>query len=74
VDSPNDRLSKALDEATEFARTFRFEMTDDYLALIEQVEALPRNQSGSDKSGRWLGSRADARALVQRATLLPPDR
>lgn len=44
--------------AAEFAKTYRFEMTEDYLELIARVEALPRNQSGSDKSGRWLGSRS----------------
>jgi len=26
--------------------------------LIALVEALPQNQSGADKSGRWRGSRA----------------
>ncbi|HET9359607.1 MAG TPA: hypothetical protein VFO58_07655 [Vicinamibacterales bacterium] len=46
---------QGLEEATEFAKAYRFEMTDDYRSLIEQVEALPRNQSGADKSGRWLG-------------------
>ena len=74
VDDDRDYVWRALDEAAEFARTFRFEMTDDYLALIERVEALPRNQSGADKSGRWLGSHADARSLAHRTRLLPPDR
>jgi hypothetical protein len=63
-----DPLLQALDDAVEFARTYRFELTDEYLALIEQVEAMPRNQNGADKSGRWLGSKADHaawRALVQ---------
>lgn len=50
-----DPLLRALDEAVEFARTFRFEMTPDYLALIERVEALPINQDDADKSGLWRG-------------------
>jgi hypothetical protein len=57
----NRELEQALEglkTAAEFAKTYRFEMTEDYLQLIAQVEALPRNQSGSDKSGRWLGSRS----------------
>lgn len=47
-----------LKRAAEFARTYRFELTEDYLELIAKVEALPRNQPGADKSGRWLGSRS----------------
>lgn len=69
-----DSLRRGLDEAVEFARTFRFEMTPDYLALIERVEALPANQNGADKSGRWLGSRAYARSLLARVSRLPNDR
>jgi hypothetical protein len=30
-------------------------MTDDYLALIARVEAMPENQSGADKSHVWHG-------------------
>lgn len=58
MDPELERALRALEEAAEFARTFRFEMTDDYLALIAQVEAMPRNQSGSDKSGMWRTLRA----------------
>jgi hypothetical protein len=47
------RALRGLDEAAEFARTYRFELTDDYLALIARVEALPQNQPGADKSGVW---------------------
>ncbi len=47
---------QALREAAELARRIKIELTDEYLAA--QVEALPKNQSGVDKSGRWLGSRA----------------
>lgn len=49
---------RALREATELARTIRIDLTEDYLRLIATIEALPQNQSGADKSGRWLGSRA----------------
>jgi hypothetical protein len=74
VDPDLARALRALDEAAEFARTYRFELSDDYLALIDAVEGMARNQSGADKSGRWLGSRARARSLATRATLLPPER
>ncbi len=58
-----ERVLRHLDEAVEFARTYRFEMTDDYRQLIARVEAMPRNQSGADRSGRWIGSCADAKAF-----------
>ena len=58
MDPELERVLRGFDEAREFARTFRFEMTDEYLRLIAKVEALPRNQSGADRSGRWLGSRS----------------
>ena len=49
---------RALDDATELAKHIRIDLTDEYLQLIAAVEALPQNQSGADKSGRWLGDRA----------------
>lgn len=58
------RVLRGLEKAQEFARTYRFEMTDDYRALIERVEAMPRNQSGADRSGPWVGSYADAKAWL----------
>jgi len=64
MDDELERVLRGLEQAQEFARTYRFEMTDDYRALIERVEAMPRNQSGADKSGRWVGSYADARAWL----------
>jgi hypothetical protein len=33
-------------------------MTEDYLALLAQVEAMPQNQSGADKSHVWRGLHA----------------
>jgi excinuclease UvrABC nuclease subunit len=63
MDGELERVLQKLEEAKEFARTYRFEMTADYRALIEQVEAMPRNQAGADKSGRWIGSYADAKAF-----------
>jgi hypothetical protein len=57
MDRELERALRGLEEAAEFARTYRFEMTEDYVQLIARVEALPTNQSGADKSGRWLGRR-----------------
>jgi hypothetical protein len=48
---------RGLEEATAFARTYRFEIDAEYLRLIERVESLPENRPGADKGGRWLGSR-----------------
>jgi hypothetical protein len=62
---------QALREAAELARHITIELTDEYLSMITQVEALPQNQSGVDKSGRWLGSRAYWKAAVSSARLLP---
>jgi hypothetical protein len=64
-----DAVLRGLDESREFARTYRFEMTEEYRALIARVEALPRNRPGADKSGRWLGSRADAQAALEHVRL-----
>jgi hypothetical protein len=58
-----ESVLRRLEEAAEFARTYRFEMTDDYRRLIARVEAMPRNQSGANRSGRWIGGRAAAHAL-----------
>jgi len=66
MDPELKRALRGLEEAAEFARHYRFEMTPDYVALIERVEALPQNQNGADKSGRWLGSVAQARAALAR--------
>lgn len=48
---------RALRESTELARNIRIELTDEYLRLIALVEAMPQNQSGAEKGGRWLASR-----------------
>ena len=53
-----DRVLRGLEAAREFAKTYRFEMTAEYRALIAQVEALPRNQAGADKSPVWPAQRA----------------
>ena len=52
------RVLRGLERAREFAKSYRFQMTDEYRALIAQVEALPQNQSGADKSRNWPGMRA----------------
>jgi hypothetical protein len=53
-----ERVLSWFAKAQEFAQTCRFEITDEYRALIAQVESLPQNQAGADKSGLWLGSHA----------------
>jgi hypothetical protein len=42
-----------LREATEQAAQIRIDLTEEYLALIDQVEAMPQNQPRADKS--WVG-------------------
>ena len=44
---------RALEEATELAKSIRIELDDDYLHLIALCEALPCNQPGVDKA--WFG-------------------
>ena len=63
---------RALKEATEMAAGIRIELTDHYRRLLEAVEALPENQSGSDKSGRWRGSRAFWRFVSEGRIVHPP--
>jgi len=58
-----ERVLRRLEDAATFARMYRFEMTDEYRQLIARVEAMPRNQSGADRSGSWAGSAADAKAF-----------
>ena len=53
-----DRVLRGLEAAREFANSYRFEMTAEYRALIAQVEALPQNQAGGDKSAVWPALRA----------------
>ena len=64
---------RALEEATALAKAIQVELTDDYLRLIAGVEALPQNQAGADKSGRWLGSRAYW-GFVERGRIVEPKR
>ena len=58
---------RVLAEATELAKSIRIDLTDDYLQLIAQVEAMPRNQDGADKSYVWRADRA-YRDFFARAT------
>ena len=44
---------RALREATEQAASIQIELDDRYLRAIALAEALPQNQSGSDKSWVW---------------------
>jgi hypothetical protein len=50
-----------LQEASELAAGIRIELSDEYRRLIEAVEALPENQAGADKGGRWRGGRSSWR-------------
>lgn len=56
VDLP--QVLRGLEDAAAFAERYRFELSEDYITLVEHVEALPENRSGADKSGVWRGSRA----------------
>ena len=71
MDAGLERVLRGLDDAADFARQYRFELTGEYLALVARLEAMPSNESGADKSGRWLGNGARSTALAARATLLP---
>lgn len=70
MDPEVERALEGLRKAAEFARTYRFELTPDYLELIARVEAMPQNQSGSDKSGVWPGIQA-YRDSFKKVELLP---
>lgn len=60
---------RILQEATEQAAQIRIELTEDYLALIDQVEAMPQNQAGAVKVDRWPGIRSyiESFSRVERA-------
>lgn len=70
MDPELERVLRGLDEAVEFAKSYHFEMTEDYLALLARVEAMPRNQSGADKSHVWRGLQA-YRNSFKNVVLLP---
>jgi hypothetical protein len=44
---------RALRESAELARSIRVELDDDYLRHIAEVEAMPANQSASNKTWVW---------------------
>jgi hypothetical protein len=67
-----ERVLRRLEDAQEFARSYRFEITDEYRALIARVEAMSRNQPGADKSGARLGSRAERKAFFDSFSPVPP--
>ena len=59
-----------LRDASEQAAQSRIELTDEYLALIDRVEALPENHVGADKS--WVARlRAWSTEHYAKATLRP---
>ena len=49
---------RALRDATELAAHIPIELTEDYLRRIVQLEAMPQNRSGADKSYVWRRDRA----------------
>jgi hypothetical protein len=61
---------RILREASEQAAQIRIELTDDYRGLIAQVEAMPQNQGGVDKTERVNGSRRYLESF-RNVTLLP---
>jgi hypothetical protein len=58
TDDERRRILEAIDRACEKAATYSsFVLTPEYLRYIEQVEAMPQNQSGADKTNvelAWL--------------------
>jgi hypothetical protein len=68
TDDDLKRVLRGLEKARELAKSYRFEMTDEYRALIARVEGMPRNEPGADKSRVWPGMRAfvDSFKLVTR--------
>ena len=84
--NPNEEFTFSVTAANTAANTIRFVNVTYHLTispsavgqlkvpaspLIERVEAMPRNQSGADKSGRWIGSYADAKAWLSLVTPAP---
>ena len=70
MDPELERALRALDDAVEFAKSYRFKMTEDYLALLALVEAMPSNQSGADKSHIWRGLQS-YRNFFKKVELVP---
>jgi hypothetical protein len=50
MDPELEAVFRMLDEVAEEAKSIRIEIDDEYRHAIELVEALPENQSGSDKT------------------------
>ena len=71
MDRELEEVLRGLEEATKFAKSYRFELDDDYLGLVAKVEALPENQPGARKSSHWVGSRAAWQAHYARAHRVP---
>lgn len=65
-----DRVLRGLEEAREFAASYRFEITAEYRALIAHIESLPQNGAGCDKSAVWSALRGyvDLFTRVERVT------
>ncbi len=53
MESDLERGLRILDENYEMSKSIRIEVDDEYRRSIAIVEALPQNQSGSDKTWVW---------------------
>ncbi len=58
MESDAERGRRILDEAVELSKGIQVDVDEDYRRLIAIVEALPQNQSGSDKTWVWRMDRA----------------
>lgn len=67
MDPELERALEGLEKAAEFARTYCFELTDDYLALIARVEAMPENHWGADKS--WVSRLIESSARFYKSAV-----
>ena len=65
--NPADKALRAIDEAVaEVARlSGPVKLDDEYLRAVERVEALPANQSGSDKTWVWEAIERDRRHFAR---------
>ena len=46
---------RAIRESAKIAKAIHIELSSAYLQLIAVVEAMPENQSGTEKTSRWRG-------------------
>lgn len=71
MSSDLEDVLRKLRESAESAADVRIELSNEYLALIARVEALPENQPGAHKSARWIGGRPEAEASLRSVHPMP---